>query len=91
LSENFGSCITIEMRAPRIARILFRQRASGPSRRSASAFAVTRPGGRISRRIARPVIDLPDPDSPTIPSRSRPSVNDTPAHHLHPPVVGRGS
>jgi hypothetical protein len=78
LSENFGSCITIEMRAPRIARIRRSDSvvSSVPSKRM--AFAAIRPGGRISRRIARPVSDLPDPDSPTIPRRSRPSVKPTP-------------
>ncbi len=28
------------------------------------------PGGLIMRRMARPVVDLPEPDSPTSPTRS---------------------
>ena len=44
---------------------------------NSSFLAVTRPDGGVSPRIALPVCDLPDPLSPTIPSRSRPSVKDT--------------
>src|SRR5262249_35227979 len=40
--------------------------------------AVTRPGCGTKRRMARPVIDFPEPDSPTIPSFSRPTVKLTP-------------
>ena len=35
-------------------------------------------GGGISPMMARPVVDLPEPDSPTMPSRSRPSEKETP-------------
>ena len=38
--------------------------------------------------MARPVIDLPEPDSPTMPSRSRPSVKDSAAHGVD--DAGRG-
>ncbi len=41
-----------------------------PSKRM--ALACTSPGSGISRKMARPVIDLPEPDSPTMPSFSRP-------------------
>src|SRR5262245_29372427 len=51
-------------------------RRSTPS--NASRFAVTRPGGGTSRRTARPVIDFPEPDSPTMPSFSRPTSKLTP-------------
>src|SRR5947209_3457403 len=47
------------------------KRSTSPSRRRA---AVTLPGGGTRRRIALPVIDLPDPDSPTRPTFSRPRV-----------------
>ena len=40
--------------------------------------ALTTPGAGTSRSIARPTVDLPEPDSPTMPSFSRPSVNETP-------------
>src|SRR6185436_3901585 len=43
-----------------------------------SRRAVTCPGGGTSRRMARPVIDFPEPDSPTIPSFSRPTSKLTP-------------
>src|SRR6185369_15941717 len=43
-----------------------------------SRRAVTCPGGGTSRRMARPVIDFPEPDSPTIPSFSRPTTKLTP-------------
>ena len=42
------------------------------SMRSAVIVAVGR-----SFRSARPIVDLPDPLSPTIPSRSRPSAKET--------------
>src|SRR5215470_6495173 len=51
-------------------------RRSMPSK--ASRFAVTPPGGGTSRRMARPVIDFPEPDSPTMPSFSRPTSKLTP-------------
>src|SRR3546814_8866086 len=41
-------------------------------------FALTMPGLLTRRRMARPVIDLPEPDSPTMPSFSRPSEKETP-------------
>ncbi len=77
-SENFGSCMTIDMRMPRRARHwrgVARLR-SMPSK--ASRSAVARPGGGVRPKIARPVWLLPEPLSPTIPSRSRPRVKLTP-------------
>jgi hypothetical protein len=58
LSENFGSCITIDMRAPRSAR---RSRGgmvgkSIPAKRSRSA--VTSPGGAMRRRGEEGVFHL---------------------------------
>ena len=41
-------------------------------------FAVTVPFGGVSFSSARPVCDLPEPDSPTMPTFSRPTWNDTP-------------
>ena len=35
--------------------------------------ALTSPGRGMSFRMARPRVDLPEPDSPTMPSFSRPS------------------
>ena len=50
---------------------------------------VTRPGGSISRRIESASADLPEPDSPTIPSRSwRPQVEAHIAHRVHGPLAG---
>ena len=43
---------------------------------------MTSPGGGVRPRMARPVCDLPEPDSPTMPSRSRPSVKRDAAHRL---------
>ena len=43
-----------------------------------SRLAVTSPGGGVRPRMARPVCDLPEPDSPTMPRRSRPREKETP-------------
>ena len=77
-SENFGSCMTIDIRAPRNRRHVagVAARRSMPSK--SSVVAVARPGGGVSPRIARPVWLLPEPLSPTMPSRSRPSEKLTP-------------
>ena len=45
---------------------------------NSSRCAETRPSGAVRPRMARPVCVLPEPDSPTMPRRSRPSVNETP-------------
>ena len=50
-------------------------RRSSPSK--ARRVAVTIPGRGTRPRMARPVVDLPDPDSPTTPSRSRPRSKET--------------
>ena len=42
-----------------------------------SGSAVIRAVGS-SLSSARPMVDLPEPDSPTMPTFSRPTVNDTP-------------
>src|SRR5688500_14433092 len=70
LSEYFGSCITMAMRLPRISRHCCALRPSRLWPWNASLLAVTLPG--VRPRMARPVCDLPDPDSPTIASFSRP-------------------
>ena len=78
LSENLGSCMTMAMRRPRTARSV----ASSARRRSVPAklrrSALTSPGDGTRRRMARPTVDLPEPDSPTMPSFSRPRVKETP-------------
>ena len=71
-SEYLGSCRIIAMRPPRSAR-----RSASPARRrstpsKASRRAAMRPFRARSPSSARPVCDFPDPDSPTIPSFSRP-------------------
>ena len=78
LSENFGSCRIIEIRLPRIVRICRSDAAirSMPSKRS--RLAVTWAAFGVSFRIERPVSDLPEPDSPTIPTFSRPIENEMP-------------
>ena len=74
---NLGG-MTIEMRAPLMSRICLSGSdvISMPSKARRSAR--TTPGGRINLRIERPVIDLPEPLSPTMPNRSRSSVKETP-------------
>jgi hypothetical protein len=70
-SEAIGSCRIIAMRDPRSRRIssgLLVRRFS-PSKRI-SPPTIRPPGSGTSRRIERHVIDLPEPDSPTIPSVS---------------------
>ena len=47
-----------------------------PSKRSSAARTCAWRGS--SRSSARPTVVLPEPDSPTTASFSRPSVNDTP-------------
>src|ERR1700687_2768424 len=44
---------------------------------TAALAVISAPFG-VSRRIARPVCDLPEPDSPTMPTFSRPIVNEMP-------------
>ena len=68
----------IEIRAPRILRNVRGEafRRSMPS--NAILFASMRPLRAVRPRMARPVWDLPEPDSPTMPRRSRPSVKETP-------------
>ena len=82
-SENFGSCMTMAIRPPRICRIA---RSAGGQEVDAlereRAAPSTSPGGGTRRRMARPVIDLPEPDSPTMPSFSRPTVEAHAAHRL---------
>jgi hypothetical protein len=77
-SEYFGSCRIIAMRLPRRLRRSFGGAVSRsmPSKRSLSA-EISAFGG-VSPMIARPVCDLPEPDSPTMPRRSRPSENEMP-------------
>jgi hypothetical protein len=77
-SEYFGSCSTSEMRAPRIARRVRLDAVSRSIPSKDSRFASSRALGGSRRRMDRPVSDLPDPLSPTMPSRSRPSAKDTP-------------
>ena len=77
-SEYFGSCIIIEIRLPRMVRIcasLALSRSISPNciwLASMRAFF----GCRCSS--ARPTVDLPEPDSPTIASFSRPNWKETP-------------
>ena len=76
-SENLGSCRIIEIRLPRSAR-----RSASPARRRStpskeSCRADMRPLRAKRPSRARPVCDFPDPDSPTIPNFSRPSVKST--------------
>ena len=78
LSENFGSCSTMAMRPPRSSRLCRGVQCRRSTPLNASRLAATRASGAVRPRIARPVCVLPEPDSPTMPSRSRPSVNETP-------------
>src|SRR5574343_1412550 len=77
-SEYFGSCMIMDMRRPRIARICAalacRRSTSANCKRVASTFALR----GCSPSKALPTVDLPEPDSPTMPSFSRPSANETP-------------
>ena len=71
LSEFIEPCGTMAMPASRSRRI-----ASSVSRDSAMSSSQTsppsmRPGGLIMRRMASAMVDLPEPDSPARPKRSR--------------------
>ena len=68
----------IEIRAPRMSRICRSDADSRSIPSNSMRRASIRPLRAVRRSRARPVWDLPDPDSPTIPSRSRPSSNETP-------------
>ena len=90
LSEYFGSCKTMAMRPPRKAR----RSCAGAFRRSmpsnSSFLAVIFACGGVRPMMARPVWDLPEPDSPTMPRRSRPSSKLTPRTASTAPVrVGK--
>ena len=81
-SENFGSCMTIEIRCPRTAASRARFCHQFDAFQS-NPIGVDMPGGRIKRRMARPVIDLPEPLSPTMPSRSAQGEGHTPHRFKH--------
>jgi hypothetical protein len=67
-SDVIGSWKIMAMRRPRTARISSAARSAATGRRGDLAEAI-RPGGDgTSRMIDRLVTDLPDPDSPTMPS-----------------------
>ena len=51
---------------------------AGRCRRIRASLAEMSALGGVSPMMARPVCDLPEPDSPTMPSRSRPSVKEMP-------------
>ena len=58
------------IRANRTRRISSSERLITLTPSSHTSPASIRPGGLIMRRMARAIVDLPDPDSPTRPSRS---------------------
>ena len=61
-SENFGSCSTIDMRWPRSPRKPRSSQAEEVDVAEGEArSAVTRPAGGTRPRMARPVVDLPEP------------------------------
>ena len=70
-SEAIGSCRIIAIREPRSWRISSGLLASRlwPSK-TMSPPTIWPPGSGTNRKIDRQVIDLPEPDSPTIPSVS---------------------
>ena len=71
LSEAIGSCRIIAIREPRSCRISSGLLASRSSPSKTMLPPTMRPpGSGTSRKIDRHVIDLPEPDSPTIPSVS---------------------
>ena len=74
-SEYFGSCITIDRRRPRNFCQSFSVQAIRSVLSKVIRRALTIPGRGIRPKIARPKVDFPDPDSPTMPNRSRPKVN----------------
>ena len=69
-SVIIGSWKIIAMRSPRRRRIASSSRVARSMPSNITLPSTTRPGGSISRRIDRPVTDLPEPDSPTRPSTS---------------------
>ena len=89
-SEYFGSCRIMAMRLPRMIRRSFADALSRSISPKRSASASMRAFLGVSPMMARPVCDLPEPDSPTMPRRSRPSVKDTPRTASTSPVrVGK--
>ena len=69
LSELIGSWKIMAMSRPRISGIRARGRAADRRLEHRSGPATIRPGGSgIRRRIDSDVTDLPDPDSPTMPT-----------------------
>ena len=70
-SDVIGSWKIIAMRLPRIARISSSDSVSRSRPSNITSPPTMRPGGvGISRMIDRFVTDLPEPDSPTMPSVS---------------------
>ncbi len=71
LSEFIDPCGTIAMPASRSRRIASADRPDSGNSSSHTSPPSIRPGGLIMRRIASAIVDLPDPDSPASPNRSR--------------------
>ena len=71
LSEFIEPCGTIAMPASRSLRIASSVRPDKAMSSSQTAPPSIRPGGLIMRRMASAMVDLPDPDSPAKPKRSR--------------------
>src|SRR5579885_329388 len=78
LSANFGSCRMSPARRPRMAPRARGEAESTSISSKRSRFARSTALGGVRRRIARAVSDLPDPDSPTMPSVSAPMAKLTP-------------
>ena len=70
LSEFIEPCGTSAMPASRSRRIASSVRADSFSPSSHTSPPSMRPGGRIRRRMASAMVDLPEPDSPASPNRS---------------------
>ena len=61
------------MRLPRSSRLCCGEQVSKSVSPKRMREARTRASGGVKPMMARPVCDLPEPDSPTIPKRSRPN------------------
>ena len=71
LSEFIEPCGTIAMPASRSLRIASSFKPDSAVSSSQTAPPSMWPGGLIMRRMASAMVDLPDPDSPANPKRSR--------------------
>ena len=89
LSEYFGSCRTMPMRPPRSVAPLRAGGAQQVDARELEPVGADAPAAAAGRIIARPIVDLPEPLSPTMPSFSRPTVSETPRTASTRPDAGR--